>query len=202
MNKELVIPKWNKPETIQEAKIFIVGLGKDMQEHAYLIGKTLMWIKSDLKHGELGEWIEKNVWFSERTARKFMEFSEECDEKGKLLPRIYELKELKTADSADFKEPPPLPKGKYKIIYADPPWKYGQEQHSKEEQDTVLASHYPSMETNQICALPINELAGENSVLFLWTTSPKLYEAKEVIDAWGFEYKASIIWDKVKHNVG
>src|SRR3990167_7926434 len=53
------------------------------------------------------------------------------------------------------KKAPPLPSGKYKVIYADPPWKYGQEQHSKEEQDTVLASHYPSMETQEICALPI-----------------------------------------------
>src|SRR3990167_5467641 len=97
---------------------------------------------------------------------------------------------------------PELPDGKYQVIYADPPWFYGQEQHSKEKQDTVLETHYPSMPTEKICELPIGNLGLDNSVLFLWTTSPKLYEAKQVIDAWGYEYKASMVWDKVKHNVG
>ena len=58
------------------------------------------------------------------------------------------------------------------------------------------------MPTEEICRLPIGGLAAENSVLFLWTTSPKLFEAKQVLDAWGFEYKSSMIWDKVGHNVG
>lgn len=97
---------------------------------------------------------------------------------------------------------PELPDGKYQVIYADPPWLYATDQHGKERQATVLGTHYPSMATEDICALKVGNLAAENSVLFLWTTSPKLFEAKEVIDAWGFTYKSSMIWDKVKHNVG
>ena len=96
----------------------------------------------------------------------------------------------------------PLPKGKYQVIYADPPWMYAQEQHSLKEQVTTLETHYSSMLTEDICKLPIGELTGKNAVLFLWTTSPKLFEAKLVIDMWGFDYKSSMIWDKVKHNVG
>ena len=96
----------------------------------------------------------------------------------------------------------PLPKGKYQVIYADPPWQYAQEQHSHKRQDTVLETHYPTMSIEDICKLPVGELTGENAVLFLWTTSPKLFECKPVIDAWGFDYKSSMIWDKVKHNVG
>lgn len=99
-------------------------------------------------------------------------------------------------------ETPQLPKGKYKVIYADPPWMYGQEQHSIKQQATTLETHYPPMPTEDICQLSIKDLATDNSVLFLWTTSPKLFEAKQVIDAWGFEYKSSMVWDKVKHNVG
>jgi N6-adenosine-specific RNA methylase IME4 len=99
-------------------------------------------------------------------------------------------------------ETPLLPEGKYQVIYADPPWQYAQEQHSKEKQETTLETHYPTMPTEDICKLPIQNLVGENAVLFLWTTSPKLFEAKLVIDAWGFNYKSSMIWDKVKHNVG
>jgi len=43
---------------------------------------------------------------------------------------------------------------------------------------------------------------GRNMSEHAWTTSPKLFECKAVIDAWGYEYKTSMVWDKVKHNVG
>ncbi len=92
-----------------------------------------------------------------------------------------------------------LPTDKYRIIYADPPWKYG---------DRLLEGygpaefHYPTMDIDEICELPINELAEENAVLFLWVTSPILPQVFDVISAWGFEYKASFIWDKMRHNYG
>jgi len=125
---------------------------------------------------------------------------EEWLEKAKTLSRS-DL-ELEIKDALPKIITPPLPEGKYQVIYADPAWEYAQEQHSHEKQDTVLNTHYPTMPTEDIAKLPVKELAGDNSVLFLWTTSPKLYEAKQVVDGWGFEYKASMIWDKVKHNVG
>jgi N6-adenosine-specific RNA methylase IME4 len=100
-------------------------------------------------------------------------------------------------------ETPELPKGKYQVIYADPPWPYNAEQHGREAQKTVLADHYGSKSIEWLCDLPIRDLAAPNAVLFLWTTSPKIFEgAQQVIDAWGFEYKSSMVWDKVKHNVG
>ena len=92
---------------------------------------------------------------------------------------------------------------KYAVIYADPPWQYSSgDQHSTEEQETVLGDHYPSMKLAEICALPQANLAASDCVLFLWCTSPTLEEAFDVINAWGFKYKASMIWDKVAHNVG
>lgn len=93
----------------------------------------------------------------------------------------------------------PFPTGKYRIIYADPPWEYGNEQ---PEYHTEQANHYPVVPLQEICDLPVKTLALDNAVLFLWVTSPILAEAREVITAWGFEYKASFIWDKVKHNMG
>jgi len=42
----------------------------------------------------------------------------------------------------------------------------------------------------------------KNSVLFLWVTSPLLERCFPIIEAWGFEYKSSFVWDKVKHNMG
>lgn len=103
---------------------------------------------------------------------------------------------------AEHIEPPPLPEGKYRVLYADPPWQYSSPQHTTEEQETVLETHYPTMTLEEIGSLPIKNIAHEDSVLFLWITSPLIFQAKEIIVAWGFEYKANFIWDKIKHNVG
>ena len=92
-----------------------------------------------------------------------------------------------------------LPTDKYRIIYADPPWKYG---NSMPSYVTVPADYYPLMSINEICAMPVKEMAQDNAVLFMWTTAPILKESFEVVEAWGFEYKTFFVWDKVKHNMG
>ncbi len=98
-----------------------------------------------------------------------------------------------------FKGTPELPEGKYNLLYADPPWKYG---------DTLVEGygsverHYTPMTIQELCDLDIKNIVADNAVLFLWVTSPLLEECFSVIKAWGFKYKASFIWDKVKHNWG
>lgn len=93
----------------------------------------------------------------------------------------------------------PPPTGKYRVIYADPPWKYG---NTMPDYFTEQADHYPPMALADIASLPIREIAEDNAVLFVWVTSPILEESFQVIKAWGFQYKASFVWDKVKHNMG
>jgi N6-adenosine-specific RNA methylase IME4 len=94
---------------------------------------------------------------------------------------------------------PAIPSGKYRVIYADPPWSYG---NTMPEGTTQPDDYYPLMSTPTIAALPVKELAEDNSVLFLWTTSPHLEECFDVIRGWGFKYKTSFVWDKIKHNMG
>ncbi len=81
---------------------------------------------------------------------------------------------------------------KYGIIYADPPWRY--------EQKSVRGAaekQYPTMSIEEICALPVADLAAKDSALFLWATFPQLKEAFRVIDAWGFKYKTlAFLWLK------
>jgi N6-adenosine-specific RNA methylase IME4 len=96
----------------------------------------------------------------------------------------------------------PLPEGKYNVIYADPPWKYADTCEAGAVQSKGADKHYPIMSIEQLCELEVKEIAPENAVLFLWVTSPLLEECFEVIRAWGFKYKASFVWDKVKHNMG
>lgn len=88
---------------------------------------------------------------------------------------------------------------KYRIIYADPPWSYG---NAMPEYVTEPQDYYSLMSTKDICAMPVKEITENNAVLFMWSTSPHLPEALEVVKAWGFTYKTTFIWDKIKHNMG
>ena len=164
---------------------------------------------------EIGEYMRDAILsgtakVAKQDVEDLFEIAEDAEE---LIPEIaagkMTMKEAKSKVSKKRREEThaekraaPLPEGKYRVIYADPPWRYGVDQHSKKEQDTVLESHYPTMPLDEICALPIRDMAADDCVLFLWATSPLLPQAFEVIKAWGFNYKASYVWDKIKHNVG
>ena len=94
-----------------------------------------------------------------------------------------------------------LPSEKYRIVYADPPWKYG-DTRSNINKTTGAEHHYPTMSINELCDLSVADMTESNAVLFLWVTSPLLEECFPVIKAWGFSYKTSFVWDKVRHNMG
>lgn len=82
---------------------------------------------------------------------------------------------------------------KYKIIYADLPWKY-----DRKIGEGVAEKQYPTMEIEEICSLPIKEIADKDCILFLWATFPKLKEALKVIEAWGFRYRTvAFVWIKL-----
>ena len=72
---------------------------------------------------------------------------------------------------------------KYKIIYADPPWQYSFSGTRKDKADD-----YSVMKTEDICKLPIKDLADDDCVLFIWVIYNKLEDALKVIKSWGFEY--------------
>ena len=95
-----------------------------------------------------------------------------------------------------------LPDAKYRVLYADPPWSYNDKADAGAVQAGGAERHYPSMSIAELCALPIPALCEPDAVLFLWVTSPLLCESFAVIKAWGFSYRASFVWDKVKHNMG
>ncbi|MEN6569027.1 MAG: MT-A70 family methyltransferase [Rikenellaceae bacterium] len=92
-----------------------------------------------------------------------------------------------------------IPAGKYRIVYADPPWKYSDVKAYRPE--GAAENHYPVMSVEQICNMKMPDIE-DNAVLFLWATSPLLEDCFKVIKAWGFQYKTSFVWDKVKHNMG
>jgi N6-adenosine-specific RNA methylase IME4 len=94
-----------------------------------------------------------------------------------------------------------LPSDKFRVFYADPPWSYGNSG-SGLDQYGPAERHYPAMTIAELCALDVKSIADADAVLFLWVTSPLLDECWPVIKAWGFDYKTSFVWDKIKHNFG
>ena len=91
----------------------------------------------------------------------------------------------------------PFPNTKYKTIYADPPWTY--RVWGKKGEGRSAASHYDVMDLSDIKALPVQNIADDDCVLFMWATYPNLREAFEVLDAWGFTYK-TVAFTWVKKN--
>ena len=87
-----------------------------------------------------------------------------------------------------------LPNKRYNIIYADPAWSY-----QGKMMNSSVTDHYNVMSIDDICNLPVNDIAAENSILFMWVTLPKLNEFMKVVSAWGFEYKTTaFVWVKKK----
>ena len=86
---------------------------------------------------------------------------------------------------------------KFPTIYADPPWKYGN-QGTRASTD----NHYKTMPVADIMAEPVAELAADDAHLHLWTTNAFIFEAKEILEAWGFTYKSMFVWVKPQMGIG
>ena len=97
----------------------------------------------------------------------------------------------------------PAVPGRFRVIYADPPWRYANTSRSG-----AAEKHYPTLSIEELCEFrfddgrTVTEIADPDAVLFLWATSPLCEEAFEVARRWDFQYRAMFVWNKVKHNFG
>ena len=131
--------------------------------------------------------------------------------------RIYNRKQkLKTKHNnlPDFY--PELPKKKYSIIYADPPWDYGgkmqfdksgKTEFNKDWKKDVFISaanfKYPTVKTKKLMEIPVQQISQDDCLLFMWVTNPHLKQGIELGTSWGFDYKTvGFVWDKMNHNPG
>lgn len=86
----------------------------------------------------------------------------------------------------------------YRVLLADPPWQY---RDTRNHDPAFGAMTYPTMSTDDICALPFADKAADDAVLYLWVTPPFLPDALRVIDAWGFTFKTvGFTWVKLNKN--
>ncbi len=90
---------------------------------------------------------------------------------------------------------------KYNTIYADPPWQF-QNRTGKVAPENKKLMRYETMTLADIKSLPVGEISGDKAHLYLWVPNALLPAGLEVMDAWGFEYKSNIVWEKVRKDGG
>lgn len=97
-----------------------------------------------------------------------------------------------------------LPEGLYEVIVIDPPWDYGEAGGFTPDQHDSAGNRggvdYATMSISEIKNIELP--ATTDSVIFLWTTHKFLYSSFDILSTWGYDYKATIVWDKEKIGIG
>lgn len=178
--------------------------GIAMVRHAAASGEALIAAKAQVRHGEWLTWLAANFEASVKTAERFMLIAANSSRVTNLEePSL--RKALEAISDGPLKaprptiDPPAAPDGEFQIIYADPPWRY-EIPGGQTPQARAVERHYPTMTDEAIAALDVP--AAAESVCFMWATNPKLREALEVLEAWGFEYRTNLAWVKDRIGMG
>jgi len=94
----------------------------------------------------------------------------------------------------------------YATFVVDPPWPYNirgpasSKEHRPNSHGAATSSRerYGAMTIEELKNMRIEDHATENAHMYLWATNSFLVEAHELMEAWGFAYKTTITWGKVK----
>lgn len=89
--------------------------------------------------------------------------------------------------------------GEFSCIYADPPWRYGDDGCSG-----GVSGQYDSMPLEAICSLPVWSISSGKAHLWLWTTWPMIRDGAphQVLKRWGFRWVGEVVWVKPGLGVG
>jgi N6-adenosine-specific RNA methylase IME4 len=91
--------------------------------------------------------------------------------------------------------------GHYRVIYADPPWRFAT--YSDKGKGRSAEAHYDCLSIDDIKTFPVAAWAAPDAALLLWATDPLLPRALEVVEAWGFTYKTvGFYWVKLNKGAG
>lgn len=90
---------------------------------------------------------------------------------------------------------------RFVTVLADPPWRF-RNRGGKVSPEHRRLMRYPTMELDAIAKLPVPDIAAETAHLYLWCPNAILPDGLKVMAAWGFDYKANIVWHKVRKDGG
>ena len=90
---------------------------------------------------------------------------------------------------------------RFGTILADPPWQFTNRT-GKVAPEHRRLNRYGTMTLDEICALPVAEVAADPSHLYLWVPNALLPDGLKVMEAWGYRYISNIVWHKVRKDGG
>lgn len=90
---------------------------------------------------------------------------------------------------------------RFKTILADPPWRF-QNRTGKVAPEHRRLSRYDTMGWKEIAALPVSDVSAAQSHCYLWVPNALVSEGLKVMEAWGFTYKAMLVWAKRRKDGG
>jgi len=91
--------------------------------------------------------------------------------------------------------------GRFGTILADPPWRFANRT-GKMAPERKRLHRYKTMSIQEICSLPISQIAADKSHLYLWCPNALLAWGLQAMESWGFTYKTNIVWLKVRKDGG
>lgn len=86
---------------------------------------------------------------------------------------------------------------KFRTVLADPPWQFNNRT-GKVAPEHKRLNRYSTMTLDDIKRIPVNSVTDSVCHLYLWVPNALLPDGLEVMKSWGFQYKANIIWEKVR----
>lgn len=90
---------------------------------------------------------------------------------------------------------------KFATILADPPWQF-LNRTGKIAPEHKRLTRYGTMGVEAIGALPVTEVLLPTAHLYLWVPNALLPDGLRVMSDWGFQYKANIVWHKLRKDGG
>ena len=150
-------------------------------------------------YGESHKQVEKRqavVEAAEAEPERFGKLLENMDRSGRVNGVFRRLKIAQQAEKIRS-EPPPLPgRGPYRVIVADPPW---ENKNRGDDPSHLSVPPYPTMSVAEICAMDVASIAHADCILWLWVTNFYMRDGFDVLDAWGFEHRTILTWNKPNH---
>jgi len=85
---------------------------------------------------------------------------------------------------------------KARVLVADPPWPF---QDKLPGNGRGAGKHYDLLSIDDIANFPLPELA-DDCYLFMWRVASQVWQAYDVVSAWGFTDKTELVWRKLTVN--
>ena len=189
------------------------GVSKNTIERDYNYKKSIDTIGNNLGEEIKSKILSNELKLTDKDTKKIAKKTKEEQEQIIEMIEAGEVRNLKEAErkiktekvKAEIQKqkeeieqnPMQPPDGKYDVIVIDPPWNYGTQYNAGGRR---VGNPYPEMTQQELLELEIP--SKEDSIIFLWTTHRFIWDAKELLNHWGFEYRNILVWNKEKIGMG